>query len=196
MSHEISLAVWDLTSPVVVGRRPALKVGLSCTSACNLSGTRVDVYNAAGQHVGTGTLGAEPWPATTALYWAQVDVVAPEREGDVSLDVRATLALPHADATSVARFVVSRQPEHRVTLHVTDKTTGAPLAGVELRLGGFRAASNNHGIAQMEVPGGSYDVGTWKNGYEVLSRRVDITRDTSLQLELAAVPAPEQPYWM
>jgi hypothetical protein len=195
VSHEISLAVWDLTSPVVVGRRSALKVGLSCTSACSLAGTRVDIYNDAGRHIGAGTLGSEPWPATTALYWAQVDVVAPEREGDAALDVRATLALPHADATSVVRFIVSRQPEHRVTLHVSDKTTGAPLAGVELRLGRFRTATNDQGIAQIEVPGGSYEVGTWKNGYDVFSKTVHITRDTTLQLELAVAAEPEQPYW-
>jgi hypothetical protein len=196
VSHDVSLAVWDLTSPVVIGRRPTLKVGLSCTSGCNLSDTTVDVYDDAGQRIGSGTLGPEPWQETAALYWTEVDLVAPEREGDVSLQVCAAPALPHADATSVVRFVVSRQPEHRVTLRVTDKATGVPLAGVELRLGRFRTASNEHGIALMDVPGGSYDVGTWKNGYDVLSTRVDVTGDTSLQLELAAVPQPEQPYWM
>jgi hypothetical protein len=112
-----------------------LKVGLSCTSGCNLSDTTVDVYDDAGQRIGRGILGSEPWQETIALYWTELQLVAPEREGDVSLHVRAALALPHADATSVVRFVVSRQPEHRVTLRVTDKATGVPLAGVELRLG-------------------------------------------------------------
>jgi hypothetical protein len=195
VSHEISLAVWDLTSPVVVGRRPTLKVGVSCTSACDLSGTAVDVYNDAGERMGTGRLGSAPWPATAALYWAEVDLVAPEREGDVSLDIRATPPLPHVDATSVLTFVVSRRPEHRVTLHVIDKTSGAPLAGVELRLGRFRMATDDEGTAHVEVPGGSYEVGTWKHGYEMLTRTLDITRDMILHLELAAAVEPEQPYW-
>ena len=196
MSHEISLAVWDLTSPVVIGRRPTLKVGLSCTSGCNLWNTTVEVYNEAGQRIGSGRLGSEPWQETVALYWAEVDLVAPEHEGDMSLHVRVTPTPPHADAMSTVTFVVSRPPEHFVTLHAVDKTTGAPLAGVALRLGRFRTVSNDEGIAHVEVPSGSYDVGTWKNGYEVLSRRVDIAGDTSLQLELAPVPEPEQPYWM
>ena len=195
MSHEISLAVWDLTSPVVVGRRPTLKIGVSCTAACDLSGTAVDVYNDAGERIGTGRLGSAPWPATAALYWAEVDLVAPEREGDVSLDIRATPTLPHVDATSALTFVVSRRPEYRVTLHVIDKTSGAPLTGVELRLGRFRMATDTEGTAHVEVPGGSYEVGTWKNGYEMLTRTLDITRDMTLHLELAAAAEPEQPYW-
>jgi len=194
--HGTSLAVWDLSSPVVIGRRATLKVGLSCTSGCNLSGTPVDVYNDAGKRIGTGTLGCEPWPATTALYWAELALAPPEREGELSLDIHAKPPMPHAEATSGVTFVVNRPPEHRVTLHVIDKSTGAPLGAVELRLGRFRTATNDEGSAQVELPGGSYDVGTWKNGYEVLSRTVDVTRDTTIHFELAAVPEPEQPYWM
>ena len=195
-SHATSLAAWDLSSPAVVGRRPTLKVGVSCASGCNLSGTPVAISNDAGERIGTGTLGSEPWPATAALYWAELDLVAPEREGDLSLDIHATPSLPHADATSVVTFVVSRPPEHRVTLHVIDKTSGAPLAGVELRLGRFRAATDAGGVACVEVPGGTYDVGTWKNGYEAIARTVAIASDSTIRLELTAVPEPEGPYWM
>jgi hypothetical protein len=194
--HGTSLAVWDLSSPVVIGRRPTLKVGVSCTSGCNLSGTPVDVYNDAGERIGTGTLGSAPWPATAALYWTELDLVAPQREGDVSLDILATPTLPHADATSVMTFVVSRTPEHRVTLEVIDKASGAPLAGVELRLGRFRATTDDAGIAYVEVPGGAYEVGTWKNGYQVLSQTAAIAGDTTVHLELTAEPEVERPYWM
>jgi hypothetical protein len=196
VSHEISLAVWDLTSPVVIGRRPTLKVGVSCPSACDLSGTAIDVYNDTGERIGTGRLGSAPWPATAALYWAELDLVAPEREGDVSLDIRATPTLPHADATSVVTFAVSRQPEHHVTLHVIDKTTGAPLASVELRVGRFRATTDNAGIARVEMPAGTYEVGTWKNGYEMASTTVVIAADSTIRLELTAAGEPERPYWM
>jgi len=81
VSHEISLAVWDLPSPVVAGQRATLKVGVSCPDGCDLSGTAVDIYNETGERVGAGTLGSAPWPATTALYWAEVDLVALERDG-------------------------------------------------------------------------------------------------------------------
>jgi hypothetical protein len=196
VSHEISLAVWDLPSPVVAERRATLKVGVSCPDGCDLSGSAVDIYNETGERVGAGTLGSTPWPATTALYWAEVDLVALERAGDMSLRIHASPTSPHADATSVVTIGVSRPPEHRVTLHLIDKTSGGPVAGVELRLGRFRTTSNDLGIACVEVPNGAYEVGTWKNGYEIGSKTVVIDADTTIQLEMTAARETEQPYWM
>lgn len=195
MSHEISLAVWDLASPIFTGRRAKLKVGVSCADGCDLSGTAVDVYDETGERIGAGTLGSTAWPATTALYWAEIDLVALQCEGDMSLRIHASPALPHADATSVVRIVVASPPEHRVTLHVIDDTSGGPLAGVELRLGRFRTTSNDVGIAYVEVPRGTYEVGTWKNGYEIASKTVVVDEDTTIQLELTAEPEVEPPYW-
>jgi len=194
--HATSIAVWDLTSPAVVGRRPTLKVGVSCASGCNLSGSSVDVCNDGGDRIAAGRLGSAPWPATAALYWVELDLAAPEREGDLSLVIHANLTVPHAAATSVVTVVVSRPPEHRVTLRVLDGTSGAPLARVDVRLGRFRTATDEAGIAHVDVPGGPYDIGTWKNGYEMASRTVVVAADTTIDLELTAAREPDQPYWM
>lgn len=203
-AHEISLAVWDVDAPVVAGRRAALKVGVACPSGCDLTGTRIDVYNETGTRVGGGTLGPAPWPATTALYWADVDVAAPEAEGDHSWSLqvsapafaKASARQAHGQATSIVRFVAVRPPEHRVTLMAIEKGSAVPLAGVELRLGRFRAATDEAGIAHVEVPGGTYEVSAWKIGYEMLSRRDHVAADTTIHLEVAVAPEPEQPYWM
>jgi hypothetical protein len=195
--HATSLAVWDLTSPVIAGRRTILKVGVACPSGCDLSGTSVDVYTEAGARVGGGTLGPAPWPATTALYWAELYVAPAEREGDQSWTIHAATLEPlHGDATSVVRFVACKPPEHRVTVAVTAKDSSLPLDGVELRLGRFRAATNDAGVAHIEVPGGTYEVGTWKIGYDVVSTTIAVASDTTVHLELTAAPEPEQPYWM
>jgi hypothetical protein len=83
-----------------------------------------------------------------------------------------------------------------VTLEVIEKGSGVPLPGVELRLGRFRAATNEAGIAHVEVPGGTYEVCTWKIGYDVLSHTAHIADDTTIHLEVAVDPGAEQPYWM
>lgn len=196
-AHEISLAVWDVDAPVVAGRRAALKVGVACPSGCDLTGTRIDVYNETGTRVGGGRLGPAPWPATTALYWADVDVAAPEAEGDHSWSLQATAPeSSHGQATSIVRFVAVRPPEHRVTLVAIEKGSAVPLAGVELRLGRFRAATDEAGIAHVEVPGGTYEVSAWKIGYDMLSRTDHVAADTTIHLEVAVALEPEQPYWM
>ena len=76
-SHETSLAVWDLASPVKTGRRATLKVGAACSCGCDLTGTAVAIHTEAGRPVGSGTLGAAPWPGTSALYWTELDFAAP-----------------------------------------------------------------------------------------------------------------------
>ena len=169
-THIIGLAVWDVTSPVVAGRRATLKVGLACAAGCNFAGTQIYVYNETGTRVGGATLGPTAWPATTALYWAELDVAAPESEGDHAWSLHATVPDSlHVPTTSMLRFVAVGPPEHRVTLVVIDKGSSAPLAGVELRVGRFRSATNESGVAHVEVPGGTYDVCAWKIGYDVLS---------------------------
>jgi hypothetical protein len=195
--HTTSLAVWELSSPVVIGRRATLKVGVACPLGCNLSGTSVDVYNEAGARVGGGTLGPAPWPATAALYWAELEIDPSDADGDQAWSIRATTADPaHGDATSIVRFVACRPPDHRVTLEVVDKDSGLPLGGVELRLGRFRGATNNVGMAHVDVPAGMYEVSGWKLGYDLISSTADIVGDVTMHIEMALTREPEQPYWM
>ena len=196
-SHETSLAVWDLASPVVTGRRATLKVGAACSCGCDLTGTAVAIHTEAGRPVGSGTLGAAPWPGTSALYWTELDFAAPDTEGSYSWTLQAAAPEPlHQQGSSSFRFITVNPPEHRVTLKVVERQTGAPIDAVELRLGIFRATTNEAGVAQVEVPGGAYDVTAWKIGYEILSSKAEVAGDMSIQLEVAAAPDPEQPYWM
>ena len=195
--HEISLAIWDLTSPVVAGGRATLKVGIACPSGCDLTGTSIDVYDEKATSIGSGSTGPTVWPATNGLYWVELDVPAPDAEGDQSFTIRATaLQPPHAQATTIVRFVASAQPEHHVTVEVIDKESGVPVAGVELRLGMFRATTSDTGVAHVDVPGGTYEVAAWKLGYDLVSNTIHITSDTTIRLDVTPAPQPEQPYWM
>ena len=196
-SHHASIAVWDLASPAVIGRRTTLKAGIACPSGCDLTGSRIDIYDESGTRVGGGEAGASPWPATSALYWAQLDVDAPETEGEHAWNVHAAApGTAHAHVTSVVRFIASRRPEHRVRLEVIEQGSGVPVAGVELRVGRFRAATDDAGMAHVDVPGDAYEVCAWKLGYQVLSHTADIAGDTTIQLVMSVEAVPEQPYWM
>ena len=44
--HKTSLAVWDLASPVVVGRPGKMKVGAKCSAGCTLTDHEVEVFDA------------------------------------------------------------------------------------------------------------------------------------------------------
>jgi len=195
--HEVTLAVWDLPSPIVIGRRTTLKTGIACSSGCNLNGSRIEIYDETGTRVGGGEAGPAPWPATSALYWAELEVDAPETEGEHAWSVRAAApGTSHANVTSGIRFIASRPPEHRVRVEVIEQGSGVPVADVELRVGRFRVATNDAGTAHVDVPGDAYEVCAWKLGYQMLSHTADIAGDTTIQLVMSVEAAPEQPYWM
>jgi hypothetical protein len=83
-----------------------------------------------------------------------------------------------------------------VTLQAIEKGSAVPLAGVELRLGVFRAATDESGNVQLEVPAGTYEVAAWKLGYDMVSSMAHVAADTTIHLEVAVAAEAEQPYWM
>src|SRR5205085_10080670 len=77
--HAVSLAVWDVPSPVVRGARFEIKIGGKCSSACRLGGRTVEICDEAGRLVGKAVLGEETLPNTTGLYWTSVPLRAPRK---------------------------------------------------------------------------------------------------------------------
>ncbi len=144
--HKISLAVWDLQSPLVVGRSAKMKVGAKCSAGCPLTGQDAEIHNRT-EVRGRGTLGPTPWPGTSALK-------------------------------------------------VTEKKTDVPVRDVEVRLGPHRGSTDDLGSAKVELPKGAYDLVVWKLGYRALEKAVEVTADTTVQVEIELDPEPEQEYWM
>jgi hypothetical protein len=193
--HATSLAVWGVPSPVVRGERFGIKVGAKSSSACALEGKPIEVSDQAGTVVARGNLGATPWPGTSALHWTELELTAPAQEGMAwwSASFAGTaLDTPHEGASSRFSVAVVRQPEHRLTVEVLEKDSKAPIENVQIRLGAYAAATDPTGHAEVAMPKGTYDLTVWKVGYDAPGRIVDISGDTTIQIEAVVVP-PENP---
>ena len=208
--HTTSMAVWDVPSPVVMNRSFKVKVGVTCSATCQLAGRLIEVCDEAGTRIGASRLGETPWPGTSALYVAEVELAAPATEGIPAWSARlpprgggpgaaAESGLPHEEASATLSFRTAKPPEHRVTVKVTDKETEAPLENVAVRLGVYRASTDAQGLASLELPGGVYDVDAWKVGYETLPRTVEVGKDQMIQVEALFSPEKDpddQRVWM
>lgn len=197
--HTISLAAWDLPLPLVRGRPSTIKVGARCSMGCALAGQQVEIQNEKGATVARGRVGDAPWPGTTALYWTELDLMPPAIDGALSWTV--TLAaeereLPHRGASSTVSVLAVGPPEHVVTVGVIDRETQAPVERVEVRLGVYRGVTGGDGLAKLALPSGTYDLNTWKIGYEALSQVVDVAQDLAVQVELLVSPESHEEYWM
>jgi hypothetical protein len=189
--HTTSLAVWAIPSPVVMGEKFEIKVGAKSSAGIALTGATVEVCDEADVVVARGRLGEAPLPGTSALYWSEITLLAPATEGMYACAVKfapAELDLPHEGASSTFSVAIVRPPQHRLTIKVIEKATAAPIANVQLRLGAFRAATDQSGLAAVDLPGGVYDLNVWKVGYEAPGRTVELRGNLSIEVEVLALP--------
>jgi hypothetical protein len=189
--HQTSLAVWAVPSPVRIGERFAVTVGAKSSGACALGGATVDVCDESGAVTGRGTLGDTPWPKTRALYWTEITLPAPSRDGLFCWTARfaaAELELPHEGSFAEFSFATVKRPEHRLTVTAVERDIAAPVGDVQVALGPYRAATDAAGLAHIEAPAGTFELAVWKSGFEAAPMAVEIAADASVRIELTRLP--------
>jgi hypothetical protein len=187
--HKTSVAVWGVASPVEAGGRLAVTVGIKSAGGCELKGAAIEIVDEAGEPVGRGRLADTPWPGT-GLYWAEIGLTAPGSTGTHSWRAvfpAQAVKLAHDASSAAFSFAVVPPPEHRLSIRVTE-AEGGPLAGVELALGPYRAATDAMGAARLDIPAGRFALAVWKAGFEGGPTDVEVAGDLSLQVELKRVP--------
>ena len=200
LAHDTSLAVWSVPSPIVIDHPFRIHVGATCSSGCDLKGKEIEICDETGDSIARGTLGEIPWDGTRALYWTEVDLVAPAKEGATSRSIRfapTELRLPHGGASARFGFETVKPPQHSVTVKVVQKDAGTPVEDAQVRLGVYFACSDQTGLARVAIPEGTYDLDVLKTGYEAPSRVLDVNGDVTVEVEVAVIP-PENPdaYWL
>jgi hypothetical protein len=200
MAHDTSLAVWGVPSPIVTHHPFRIQVGATCSAACDLKGKEIQISDESGAIIARGTLGETPWDGTRALYWTDVDLVAPATEGATSRSIRfapTELKTPHGEASARFGFETVKPPQYSVTVKVVEKETGTPVADAQLRLGVYFACSDQTGLAKVAMPRGTYSLDVLKTGYEAFSQVLDVNGDITVNVDVAVIP-PENPdaYWL
>ena len=193
--HVTSIAVWDVPSPVALNASFRIKAGVKCSAGCKLTGTQIDVYDENGEKVASAALGEIPVQQTSALYWAEVELRAPDAERRYTWAVRfpePDLDLPHDQASHTFGFTTARPPEHVVTVEVIDKDTQTPRknARVTLQASGaaYRKLTDDTGVARIDVPKGKYILYVMVPTYQDFQTTVDVASDAVIKAQLSAAP--------
>jgi hypothetical protein len=194
--HMTSLAVWGVPSPIAAGHTASVNAGVRCAIGCTLGGGEIGVCDVNGLTVARGYLGDTPWPGTAALYWTSIEFPAPLEIGRFSWSVTfsdAEVDVPHVSASAALGFSTVRAPEHRVSVTVADKDARAPIADVQVRVGPYRASTDEAGVARVDVPAGEHAIVTWRSGYDAPDASVSVTGPTNVLIEMTALPE-EDPF--
>ena len=200
LAHDTSLAVWGVPSPIVTEHPFRIHVGATCSAGCDLKGKEIQICDETGASIAREHLGETPWDGTRALYWTEVDLVAPAREGATLRSITfapTELRLPHGGASARFGFETVKPPQHSVTVKVVQKDAGTPVEDAQVRLGVYFAYSDQTGLARVAIPQGTYGLDVLKTGYETCSRVLDVNGDVTVDVEVAVIP-PENPdaYWL
>jgi hypothetical protein len=189
--HGISMAVWDVPSPLVVDTTFTVKVGVRCSTDCRLTDKKIEIYDQEGGKVATETLGTIPWPNTDALYWAEAQLQAPGTEGYYQWTVKfpkPDLEPRHQEATYTLGFATARPPEHLVTVEVIDNDTKTPIANAHVVLHPYWGDTDEHGVAKIGVTKGHHELYISESGKKAFRMAVEVASDVAIKAELLGVP--------
>ncbi len=188
--HQTSLAVWDIPTPAA-GERFSIRVGAKSSAGCALGARRIEVLDGEAI-VAAAHLGDAPWPGTDALFWAEVELQAPDPPGLVTLVVRfdaAELDEPHEGVSSPFNVSVVAKPEHTLTVKVV--ADGVPVEDAIVRLGPTRATTDASGTAAVKLAKGRYELVVWKAGYDAPMTPLTIDADAVVQIDARPLPEPD-----
>ena len=196
LPHSTSLTVWDVPSPVVRGAWFEVKVGGKCSASCSLAGRTVLIRDEAGMLVGEAAFGGAILPDTAGLYWTNIALKAPRKlklNAWTASFSPAELKLAHDGTISRFSFVTVPEPEHSVFVTVINKETRAPIANAQLRLGIYRAVTNERGSAKVIVPSGEFPLIVTRAGYKMPERSILVSKDVRIRISAQALPE-EDPF--
>lgn len=186
-THTLHAVVWDVPSAVEVGHRVRLRVGLRCSAGCCTAGWSFVLRDDQGRRVAEGTVGADPWPGTTALHHAEVEIDAPRTEGVHlwTLDGRAPDdAQPHAARLADLRLRTVPAARHTLQVRAVDARTGAPVPRAKVVAHPYRTVTDDQGLATLNLAEGDYTVFVSGKTYFAYRTQGRIEGDLSITAEL------------
>lgn len=203
-THTRHVAVWDVPSAVDCGETYRIKVGVKCAEQCVPTDWVVEVRDPDGRLLEKTALGEEPWPGTTALHYAELELAAPEVEGLFTCQVVAPeVALPdagreeaggaqiaHGPASARFNVCIVPAPECRLTVLAVDKETQTPIEGATVVVHPYRSVTDAGGRAEVRVPRGAYRLFVSGRAYFPFRSDGEADADATIRAELDRDVAP------
>ena len=207
-AHTTRVVVWDLPSTIECGEKFSVKLGVKCSSECRPDGWTVEVRDEEGRKRATATLSDEPWPGTAALYYAEVDLSAPDTEGLYAWQAKAPalgpaddvadnpaegladdladgLGIPHAECSARLGVRVVPAPNCLLTVVAIDMESQTPVQGAKVVVHPYTAFTDERGVAEVKVPEGEYRVFVSGKKYFPFRSDCEIKTDVTIRAELA-----------
>jgi hypothetical protein len=196
-AHAMSVHVWDVPYATGAGERFSLKVGVKCSAGCDLTGRQLSIFDHGGARVAGGSLDADVWPGTSALYFTELELKVPLRTGDhqwrVAIPASDTGVL-HAAGSSGFTVKVVAAPDCEVTVEAFNRDRQTPVEGAHVLMHPYRAFTDANGAAKLKVSKGRYRLFVSGFNYIAFEDSIDVAADVTVRAELAVEPEGQEDY--
>ena len=185
--HSTRVVVWDVPSTIESGETFSVKLGVNCSSECRPDGWTAEVRDQDGGRRATVTFGGEPWPGTSALYYAEVELSAPDTDGLHTWEARALadgLHLPHAEAVASFGVRVVPAPECLLMVVAVDMESQTPVKGAKVVVHPYKTFTDERGVAEVRVPKGEYRLFVSGKKYFPFRSDGEMKADVTIRAEL------------
>ena len=192
--HTTNVVVWDIPSTVVTDATFKIKVGIKCSSECDLTNRNFGIYDHEGAQVAMVTLSGNRWPGT-GLYVAELELESPAAEGLYTWSVKcrgSAAGIPHEEGLVSFGVRVVSSPDCLVTIETFDKETQMPLCGARVVMHPYRAVTDERGVAEVHVAKGAYKLFVSQTNYLTFALPVEVTANVTARAELDLEPLPER----
>ena len=189
-----NVVAWDAPPAIVAGERFRMKVGIKCSPGCERTSRDFGIYDHQGTQVARGR-SADPWPGTTGLYVAEVELQAPPAPGLYAWSARSLgsdAGVPRADGSTVFGVQVVGQPEYRVTVEAVDKASQKPIGGVRVVMHPYKTVADEQGVAEIRASKGAYTLFVSQTRYVTFRLPIEVTADRTVRTELEWEPVVER----
>jgi hypothetical protein len=186
--HRTSVVVWDVPSTIERGEAFSLKVGVRCPYECRPDGWAVEVRDQDGTKRASAAVSDEPWPGTSALYYAEVDLTAPDAEGLHAWEAKALVDGPditHTGGGTPFNVRVVPTPECLLTVVAIEAASESPVEGAKVVVHPYQAFTDERGVAEVRLPKGEYRLFVSGRRYFPFRTDCEIANDVTIRAELA-----------
>lgn len=194
-SHARSLVVWDVPSAIACRSPFSIKVGVKCDGNCDARGWKLEVRDERGELRSVTIAGAATWSGTEGLYGAEIELVAPDSEGLFGWKVVAPASespapeeseahVGHQESAAGFNVRTVAEAECRLTVIAVGRDSLQPVNGARVVVHPYRAATDDRGIAELDLPLGRYRLFVTGRGF--LPQRLDgeLTEAATVRVEL------------
>lgn len=195
VEHATRLLVWDVPSAIEAGATFSAKVGLKCSSGCDMAGRSFGVFDHEGREVLTERLTDAIWPGSEGLHFAELEFRAPATAELFRWQVRTRSSpsgTPHAEGACSFSLRTVAPADVTVRIEAVDSERGDPLPRMSVLMHPYRTRTDEHGVAEVRAARGTYAISVSGRGYYPVQRRLDLSEDVTTRALLKAEPPPSR----